>query len=152
MIADYVVLAQVFAGLDLDDLQRVVRGFSMRCLVPWLTYADSFSCSRNTSSPRVTRAVPATTTQCSALWRCICSEMDAPGSIVSLLTWNPGPESRVSYVPQGRWTRRWLTCSVRPSFLSRSINPHLGGCAAKRQIPISPILGETDLSETELCS
>ena len=40
---------------------------------------DWFSVSRKDSSSQVTRAVPETTTQCSARWWCICSDSDSPG-------------------------------------------------------------------------
>src|SRR5580698_4284397 len=44
----------------------VLPGFSSRCVVPSGMKVDWFSLSKNVSSPRVTRAVPHTTVQCSA--------------------------------------------------------------------------------------
>jgi hypothetical protein len=56
--ADDVVLVEIGTGLHFDDVQRDLA---------WV-----FRPVRSSSSPRRMRAVPCTTTQCSARWWCIC--------------------------------------------------------------------------------
>ena len=68
--------------------------------------SNSFSCKSFTSSPIVTRAVPRTTIQCSARWRCNCSDNRPPCLTTMRLTWNRSPISTDWYEPQGRWTFR----------------------------------------------
>src|SRR6056297_3576838 len=63
-----IVLPEIGPDCTSTRCNGTLPGFSSRCVVPIGMKVDSFSPSRNTSSPRVTRAVPCTTIQCSARW------------------------------------------------------------------------------------
>jgi len=54
--------------------------FSSRRVMPSGMKVDWFSDNKNTSSPRVMRAVPLTTIQCPARWWCICRDQMPPSS------------------------------------------------------------------------
>src|SRR5262249_30594036 len=84
--ADNIIFAEVAAGLYLDDMQRdfadvfePVQGAERD--IGRLVFGQDSS-----SSPRMTFAVPCTTTQCSARWWCFCSDSFAPGFTVMCLT------------------------------------------------------------------
>ena len=87
IVTDDVVLAEVRPCLHLDHVQFDLPRISEPVNRADGTYIDSFSDSRRTSSPIVTRAVPETTIQCSARWTWLCRLSSAPGLTTIRLTW-----------------------------------------------------------------
>ena len=61
-----IVFAEIAAGLHFDKFEIDLAGIFQTVRGAARHVADSFSCSICTLSPIVTRAVPSTTTQCSA--------------------------------------------------------------------------------------
>src|ERR1700685_2871324 len=80
--SDDVVLAEIAAGLNLDQLH-----VDLAWIGEAVRRANSFSCTSVTLSLSVTSAAPRTTTQCSARWWCFCSERRPPGRTTMRLTW-----------------------------------------------------------------
>ena len=85
--ANDVVLAEIAAGLHLDQLEVDLAGVGQAGADSRSAdRSNSFSCTRMTSSSRVTSAVPFTTIQCSARWKCFCKDRLAPGRTRMRLT------------------------------------------------------------------
>ena len=62
---------------------------------------DWFSATSFVDWPIVTFAQPLTTIQCSARWRCDCSDSAAPGSTTMRFTLKRSPSASVSYTSSG---------------------------------------------------